>query len=252
LEVAVRVRRIGLASVLIVWAGLLAALFAGVPRASAAAPASIKVSVVNGNAGTLRVTGSNFSDKANVTILFEQDGAGTGDDAQTFTVHSNGHGGFSATEEVYVTASCLVGVTASDAKHISVANINTTGLGCVGAQMQVQPDDPLGGYLTVTGTGFTPGSPVELDFYYLDTTTQEWVYVGTDYAATCGQLVPGPYPSGPAGQLGVNGSCTGLQQFDPAFCTFTPGRGKGKLIQVDAVDIDTDYVVPSIEVYSEC
>jgi hypothetical protein len=246
----VRIRRIGQSFVLMVWASLLAALFVGVPPASAAPQASIKVSVVNHNAGTLKVTGSNFSRNANVTIQFEQDGVGTGDEVQIFTARANGSGAFSATERVYVTASCLVGVTASDAKHTSVLNIDTTGMGCAGTQLQAQPDDPLGGYLTITGSGFTPGSQVELDFYYFDTTTQQWVYIASDFADTCGQLVPGPYPPAPAGQLGLNGSCTGLQQFDPAFCTFSPGMGK--LIQIDAVDIDTDYVVPPIEVYSEC
>lgn len=232
-----RIRQIRPSFALAAGASLVATLFVGMAPASAATPATIKVSVVNHNAGTLKVTGSHFTPGANVVIEFDQDGAFSGDDVQLVAVRADPHGSFHPTEQVFVTASCLVGVFASDPTHNSnVVNLDTTGMGCAGARMRAQGDVPLRGYITVTGTGFTPGSPVELDFS--DATTG--AFIGSGDTNICGQLLPGRYPPAPAGQIGANGACNGVPVFDSGFC------GTGHLIEVNAVDIDTDFVVPPI------
>lgn len=240
----IRVRHIGPSFVLLAAVSLLATVFVGVAPASAATPATIKVSVANNNAGTLKITGSHFAHKSSVLIEVDQNGAFSGDEEQFFTVTSDSHGNFSKTERVFVTAACLVGVFASDPTHNSnVVNLNTTGKGCTGAQIQAQACNPLCGYLLITGNGFTPGSAAEVDFS--DFTTGE--FLGSGDLTACGTLAPGPYPPAPAGHLGVSGTCTGGAFFNHAFC----GRG-GDLIQVSAVDIDTDYVVPAILVNPLC
>src|SRR5579859_5093035 len=108
------------------------------PQMASAAGTTITASVVNGNAGKIKVTGSGFSKYATVTVEFDQNANGAYQ--QDFTTKANQYGKISTSQYAYITAACLVAITAWDATHTSnTYYLYTAGYGCSGAQIQTNP-----------------------------------------------------------------------------------------------------------------
>lgn len=234
-------RRVATTGLAVALAGTGAAVVTAEPAAAATTP-HISASVVNGNAGKIKVTGSNFAKKASVTVEFDQNGAPSGDEFQTFNVTSDKNGKISLTASVFVTAACLVGVVAWDAKHTSNSvDLNTTGKGCTGATLTIDPCRPICSDFYVSGTGFTPGGQLEVDFF--DGTTGAFMF--SEPADACGTLAPGSYPPAPAGQILAFGACNGFTEHSDSFCHRAS-------VEVTAEDFDTDYVTPPLFINPRC
>lgn len=225
----------------------LTVLFIGMSAspASAATTPHIKVSIVKNNAGTMKVTGTNFTKNSVALVSFDQN-AGSGDLGQSFNVRVTGSGKFTLTAKVYISAVCSVGVSALDqsGRDSNFVTVNTKGKGCKGGAITVDPCAIVCGDFGVKGTGFTPTGTVDVEFR--DGTTGAFLFSGT--ATVCGALAPGPYPGAPAGQLGspIFGGCTGI-----AFASAHATCGRAS-ITVTATELDTDYVAPSVTVAPRC
>jgi hypothetical protein len=230
------------ALVMIVGLASLSALFGFAQPASAAPTPKIKVSIVHKNAGTMKVTGTNFPKNSVAVVHFDQN-AGSGDLAQDFNVRVTGSGKFTLTAKVFISAACSVGVFASDADQDSnFVSVNTTGKGCKGGAIKVDPCGLVCGDFGVTGTGFTPTASVDVDFF--DGTSGQFLF--TQSVGVCGTLAPGPYPGAPTGQLDLFGDCKGFVSLSShAVC----GRTS---IRVVATEIDTDYEAPAVTVAPRC
>jgi hypothetical protein len=205
----------------------------------------INVSVVSGNAGTLKVTGSNFAKNATVHVQFAQNGFLGENLAQDFTTTSNGSGKISLTAAAYVSAACLVGVSAWDANRSATpVNLNTTGKGCAGAKLQVDPCRPVCTDFYTTGTGFTPEATIDVFYEFTDNRTNQTTTFSAR-ATGCGTLRPGRYPPAPAGQLQAFGACNGFTEHSDSFCHTS-------VVKVWAEEDLTDYVTPALFVDPRC
>jgi hypothetical protein len=232
--------RVRALATIVLFAGL--TLYAAAQPASAASPPHIKVSIVSSNSGTMKVSGSHFPKSSVALVHFDQN-AGSGDLAQQFNVRVTSGGSFTLTAKVYVSAACSVGVFASGGSQDSnFVTVNTKGKGCKGGAVKVDPCAIVCGDFGVTGTGFTPGATVDLEF--TDGQTGEFLFDEQD--GVCGILAPGPFPSAPAGQLDVFGDCTGAAY---ASAHATCGRAS---VTVSAFELDTDYVAPPVTVSPRC
>jgi hypothetical protein len=225
----------------------LGVLFVGMssPSASAATTPHIKVSIVHRNAGTMKVTGTNFTKNSVAVVNFDQN-AGSGDLAQAFNVRVTSSGKFTLTAKVFISAACSVGVTARDqsGSDSNFVRVNTKGKGCKGGTIKVDPCAIVCGDFGVKGTGFTPTANVDLEFR--DGTTGQFLFSGQ--ATVCGSLAPGPYPHAPAGQLGspIFGGCNGVA-FGSAHSTCHRAS-----ITVTATELETDYIAPPVTVAPKC
>jgi hypothetical protein len=225
----------------------LAALFVGMSAspASAATAPHIKVSIVHNNAGTMKVTGTNFTKNSVAVVNFDQN-AGSGDLAQSFNVRVTSSGKFTLTAKVFISAVCRVGVAARDegGSDSNFVTVKTKGKGCKGGAITVDPCAIVCGDFGVKGTGFTPTGTVDVEFR--DGTTGAFLFSGQ--ATVCGTLAPGPYPHAPAGQLGspTFGGCNGI-----AFASAHATCGRAS-ITVTATEIDTDYIAPPVTVSPRC
>jgi|tagenome__1003787_1003787.scaffolds.fasta_scaffold20617724_1 hypothetical protein len=218
----------------------------GVPASAAvstAAAASVKAAVVNGNAGTLKVTGSNFTKNANLIVEFNQNGANSGNLTQRYSARSDGSGRFTLTAAAYVSASCLVGVAAWDDAKSASTNLNTTGKGCQGGKVAINPCQPVCTDFYTQGSGFTPGATVDV-FYEFQDGAKGTVTLHAS-SGVCGTLAPGRYPPAPAGQFFAFGACNGYTMHDDRVC-------HAPLVKVWAEEQDTDYISEALYVDPRC
>jgi hypothetical protein len=217
----------------------LSVLFIGAQPAFAAAP-RISVSIVNGNAGTLKVTGSNFVKNSVALVEFNQNGPNSGDFTQQFNVAVNGSGRFTLTQQAYITAACLVGVSAwGDSGASNDVSVNTKGKGCTGAQLATKPCSP--NCISVSGKGFTPGATsIDLNVDITDAAGQTTTNTIPMHACG-GPIVPGPYPPSPAGALVLPGfsACTGVLSRNAGYC-------HAASISVYAYEQETDFETPRV------
>jgi hypothetical protein len=217
-------------------------IVAGAP-ASAAPAAKVTAAVVNGNAGTLKVTGTNFTKNVDIHVEFHQNGADSGNLIQPFTVRSDRNGRFTLTTQAYVTAACLVGVLAWDDVKFDSTNLNTAGKGCQGGKLTIDPCRPVCTDFYTQGAGFTPGATVDV-FYQFEDGTKGTVTLNAR-AGICGTLVPGRYPPPPAGQLFAFGACNGFTMHDDRVC-------HAPVVRVWAEEQETDYISDPLFVDPRC
>jgi hypothetical protein len=220
-----------------------ATLFVMATPASAAPAAKVTAAVVNGNAGTLKVTGTNFTKNADITVEYHQNGADSGNLIQRFTARSNGSGKFTLTAQAYVSAACLVGVLAWDDAKFATTNVNTTGQGCQGGKLTIDPCRPVCTDFYTQGSGFTPGATVDV-FYQFEDGTKGTVTLNAR-AGICGTLAPGRYPPAPAGQLFAFGACNGFTMHDDRVC-------HAPVVRVWAEEQETDYISDPLFVDPRC
>ena len=232
------------AGVALVAAAGLVALVVGVQPAEAAAR-HVSVSIVGGNAGTLKVTGTGFSKHTTAHVVFEQNGFNGGNLMQDFAVTTDGKGKFTTTQNAYVTSACLVGVSAHDDQGESNGvNLNTTGKGCSGGKLSIVECFPFCNKITIKGSGFTPGADIGVfvDVVFDDGSTFSYSFD----TVSCGTLVPGPFPGGDAGKLALPGfACTGANRFDDRFC-------HAKTITATAFDDVIDYETVAVGGNQRC
>jgi hypothetical protein len=232
------------AGIAVVAAAGLVALVLGVQPAEAAAR-HISVSIVGGNAGTLKVTGTGFSKRSTAHVVFEQNGFNGGNLMQDFTVTTDGNGRFKTTQKAYVTSACLVGVSAHDAQGESNGvDLNTKGKGCSGGKLSIVDCVPFCNKITIKGSGFTPGADVGVfvDVVFDDGSTFSYSFD----TVSCGTLAPGPFPGGDAGKLALPGfACTGAIRFDSRFC-------HAKTITATAFDDVIDYETVTVGGNQRC
>jgi hypothetical protein len=208
----------------------------GLPASAAvstAAAASVKAAVVNGDAGTLKVTGTNFTKNANILVEFNQNGVNSGNLTQQYSTRSDGSGKFTLTAPAYVSAACLVGVAAWDNAKSASTNLNTAGKGCKGGKLTINPCRPVCTDFYTQGSGFTPGADVNVYYEFQDGT--KGTVTLSSSVTVCGTLAPGRYPAAPAGQFFAFGACDGYAKHDDRVC-------HASFVKVWAEELDTDYI----------
>jgi hypothetical protein len=256
-EIAMRLRTMGRRVLPIMTVATLAGaagLFSGAQPAAAATAPHISVSLVNNKAQSLKVTGTNFAKNAAATVEFTQNGANSGDMIQQFQVATDRNGKFTTTQKAYITSACLVGITAWDSAHFSNdVEINTTGKGCSGAKLSVDPCSPVCTDFATTGTGFTPGDEVDVTYQFTDAAgnIREFDVPSpggppvTGCQTTPGEWQPGQQIKAPDGTLAYNGDCRGFVEHSDLFC-------QASVVFVWAYDLNVDYQTPTLAVDPRC
>ena len=179
-----------------------------------------------------------------VEVEFNQNGANSGDLLQQFTVTSDKSGKFSLTQKAYISSACLVGVTAWDGAHSSNdVNVNTTGKGCSGAKLAVDPCRPVCTDFATTGSGFTPGADIDIYYQFYDPARGTLTFTAS--ATGCGTLVVGHQIKAPDGQLLYGGACNGFIEHSDLFC-------HADTVYVWAYDLVVDYATPTLAIDPRC